>query len=161
MSPPRIRGATARLWDTKRQGAAMEPYVLMFITAFALVIAEMLTGTFYLLVLAVAVALGAAVGWMGASFPVQLVSAALLGAVGTLLVRQWRAGHAASQVPDQPLDIGESVQVETWNADGTARVRHRGTQWDAALDDAATPRAGTLYIKAMRGSTLILSDRKP
>jgi membrane protein implicated in regulation of membrane protease activity len=139
----------------------MEPYVLMLITAFALVIAEMLTGTFYLLVLAVAVALGAGAGWLGASFPVQLVTAALLGGVGTMLVRQWRASHAPSHIPDQPLDVGESVQVETWNADGTARVRHRGTQWDAALEDATTPRAGTLYIMAMRGSTLILSDRKP
>jgi len=119
----------------------VESFVLMFIAAFALLAAEMLTGTFYVLVLAIGVACGGVAGWLGAGFTVQLVSAVALGAIGIAIVHQWRVRSAGSRKPEQPLDIGETVQVETWNSDGTARVRHRGTQWDAALDDPATSRA--------------------
>jgi membrane protein implicated in regulation of membrane protease activity len=139
----------------------VESFVLMFIAAFALLAAEMLTGTFYLLVLAIGVACGGAAGWLGAGFTMQLLAAVVLGGIGIALVHWWRVSGAAGRKPEQPLDIGETVQVESWNADGTARVRHRGTQWDAALDDPVTSREGTLYIKAMRGSTLILSNHKP
>ena len=51
--------------------------------------------------------------------------------------------------------------METWNADGTARVNYRGSTWDAELESPGVPRAATLYIVATRGSLLILSDRRP
>ena len=51
----------------------------------------------------------------------------------------WSPGtrFAASAPPEPPtganrdvnLDIGETVQVDAWNADGTATVRYRGAQW--------------------------------
>jgi membrane protein implicated in regulation of membrane protease activity len=139
----------------------MDSFVVLFIVAIALLAAEMLTGTFYLLLIAIGVACGGVAGWLGASFDTQLLAAAVLGAAGPLILHYWRAQKAAARAPDQPLDVGEIVQVETWNSDGSARVRHRGSHWDAELEDAATSHSATLYIKAMRGSTLILSDRKP
>jgi membrane protein implicated in regulation of membrane protease activity len=64
--------------------------------------------------------------------------------------------------PLQPsLDIGQAVRVETWNADGTARVNYRGTSWDAEPVTVDVPRAATMYIVATRGSRLVLSDRRP
>ena len=51
--------------------------------------------------------------------------------------------------------------MQAWNADGTARVAYRGTQWDAELASADTPRAETLYIVGTRGSVLLLSDHRP
>src|SRR5580658_9718048 len=133
----------------------MESYVVLFIVALALLVAEMLTGTFYLLMIAIGVACGGAVGWLGASFDIQLLTSSILGAAAPLIFHQFRKRSAEARKPDQPLDIGETVQVETWNADGTARVRHRGTHWDAELQEAGTPRNAILYITAMRGSTLI------
>jgi membrane protein implicated in regulation of membrane protease activity len=53
------------------------------------------------------------------------------------------------------------VRVQRWNDDGTARVFHRGTDWDAELATPYTPRNETLYIVATRGSKLVLSDRPP
>jgi membrane protein implicated in regulation of membrane protease activity len=138
----------------------VESYLVMFIVAIALLAAEMLTGTFYLLVIAIGVACGGVAGWLGAGLEIQLVVAAVLGSAGTLILRRWRA-QSARRKPEPPLDVGEKVQVESWNENGSARVKHRGTQWDAELEDAKTVRSATLYIKAMRGSTLILTDRKP
>ena len=41
------------------------------------------------------------------------------------------------------------------------RVAYRGSTWDAELAAPDVRRADTLYIVAMRGSVLLLSDRKP
>ena len=67
----------------------------------------------------------------------------------------------ATPPPQPSLDIGQTVRVETWNADGTARVNYRGTTWDAELATPDVPHAATMYIVATRGSRLILSDRRP
>jgi membrane protein implicated in regulation of membrane protease activity len=139
----------------------MESYVILLVVAIALLAAEMLTGTFYLLMIAIGVACGGIAGWLGASFDVQLLTSSILGAAAPLVFHQWRKRSAAAHKPDQPLDVGEIVQIETWNADGSARARHRGTQWDAELEAPGISRNAILYIAAMRGSTLILSDRKP
>jgi hypothetical protein len=40
-------------------------------------------------------------------------------------------------------------------------VNYRGTTWDAELAAPDTPQAETMYIEAMRGSVLILSDHRP
>jgi hypothetical protein len=53
------------------------------------------------------------------------------------------------------------VQVQSWGPDGTARVAYRGSTWDAELAATGVPQAKTMYIAAMRGSVLILSDRRP
>ena len=59
------------------------------------------------------------------------------------------------------LDIGQSVQVETWHADGTARVVYRGTHWDGVLATPTTARRNTMYIVDTRGSTLVLGSEQP
>ena len=63
--------------------------------------------------------------------------------------------------PQPPLDRGQSVRVDQWNPDGTARVVYRGTQWDAELAPGRVTRADTMYIVDTRGSTLVLSDTRP
>ncbi len=96
----------------------------------------MVTGTFYLLAVGIAFAFGGLAAWVGASMPLQLLTAGVLAVVGTMLAHRWRMRRGqASQQPD--LDIGQSVRVETWNADGTARVDYRGTQWNGELAVAA------------------------
>ena len=116
------------------------------------------------------VALGALAGWgkttvlaqwaAGATLPVQFTVAGVLGVALTLVAHRLRLAKATP--PPQPsLDIGKTVRVEIWNADGTARVNYRGSTWDAELATPGVPRAATLYIVATRGSRLILSDRPP
>ena len=119
----------------------MATYLLWAIAGFVLVIAELVTGTLYLLVVGVA-ALGAAlVAFMGGAFWLQAVSAAALTLLGVYGVHRWWARHPKS--PDDgsdSLDVGQTVVLEAWidQAHGMARVKYRGSTWDAKVDGAAT-----------------------
>ena len=138
----------------------MAPYVYWFLLAFGLMALEMMTGTFYLLVLGIALGIGGAAALFGLSMPLQYTLSAVAGIVGTVILRRVRRGMVSS-APNQSLDIGQQVQAVTWREDGTARAQYRGSAWEAEPESAEMPRVGSLYIKALRGSTLILTDRKP
>ena len=66
----------------------MEPYLVWLILGFTLVIIEMTTGTFYLLVLGVSCFGAAGAAFFGLGFPVQGLIAALLSGVGANLAKQ-------------------------------------------------------------------------
>ncbi len=139
----------------------MEPYVIWLVAALVLVGAEMLTGTFYLLVIAVGAATGGAAAWLGASLATQFIIASVVGLVGVALLNRWKSVQPSPETTEQSLDVGASVHVESWNEDGSARVLYRGTQWNARLVTAATPRTNPMYIQATDGSTLLISDQTP
>jgi membrane protein implicated in regulation of membrane protease activity len=133
---------------------------MWWIVAAALTAAELVTGTFYLLVVGLAVACGGVVAWLGGSAPYQWITASILGVVGVLALERWKRGRGRS--PDHPaLDVGQMVKVQSWGPDRTARVSYRGSTWDAELATPDTPQGETMYIAATRGSVLILSDRRP
>jgi membrane protein implicated in regulation of membrane protease activity len=138
----------------------MEHAWLWWIVAAVLAGAELLTGTFYLLALGVAFAIGGVVAFFGAPVGIQWLVTGILALFGTVAAHRWRLRRG--QPPPQPdLDVGSKVHVETWHADGSARVLYRGTHWDAVPATAATPRQHTMYIVATRGSTLVLGDERP
>jgi membrane protein implicated in regulation of membrane protease activity len=133
---------------------------LWWLVAGGLVIAELFTGTFYLLMLALgagAAALTAHAGW---SLTAQVVTAAVVGSAATAAWHLRRARHPraaeAPRNPDVLLDIGAEVTVGEWGADGTARVHYRGAAWRARLDNAAAPKPGLHRIAAIDGSELRL-----
>ena len=138
----------------------MSAYWMWWIGAAALIAAELLTGTFYLLVVGVAVACGGVAAWLGWGAPYQWLTASVLGVVGVVLLERWKRGRGRS--PSQPgLDVGQMVRVQSWGPGRTARVSYRGSTWDAELAAPDTPQAENMYITETRGSTLILSDRRP
>ena len=140
---------------------SISAYLIWWIAAAALVAAELLTGTFYLLVIGVALACAGVAALGGASIAMQWLTAGVLGIVGTLLLQRWKRGLAGT-VPAQPnLDIGQMVRVQSWGPGGTARVAYRGTTWDAELAAPSTPQSETMYVVGTRGSVLILADRRP
>jgi membrane protein implicated in regulation of membrane protease activity len=63
----------------------------------ALVIAELVTGTFYLLMLGVAAFGAAAAAYLGLQFSSQVIAAALIAALGCYGVRAYRAKTARSR----------------------------------------------------------------
>src|SRR5882672_825412 len=138
----------------------MNEYWLWWILAAVLVGAEMLTGTFYLLAVGVAFAFGGITAWLGAAIPMQLLTAGVLATIGTVIAHRWRR-RMGDPPPLAGLDVGQSVRVETWQPDGSARVTYRGTQWNGVLASAETPRRDTMYIVATRGSTLVLAAERP
>lgn len=139
----------------------MSSYWMWWIAGAALVAAELVTGTFYLLVIGLALACGGIAAWLGAEIPLQWLIAAVLGVAGIVLLHRWKRSVAAAAPPQKSLDVGAQVQVQNWSANGTARVAYRGSTWDAEVAAPGTPHAKTMYIAGTRGSVLLLSDRRP
>jgi membrane protein implicated in regulation of membrane protease activity len=138
----------------------MVDHWVWWLLAALLVGLELATGTFYLLAVGAAFAVGGLAAWLGASLPAQLATGGIVGVVAVVIAHQWRRRRATpAAMPG--LDRGHPVHVDRWNADGTARVVYRGTQWDAELATPDVRRGRTMYIVATRGSTLVLSDRRP
>lgn len=135
---------------------------LWWLAAGGLVIAELLTGTFYLLMLALGASAGALAAHAGLALPVQIVAAAAIGggAVALWHLRRDRRPRLtpAQANPDLNLDIGQTVHVARWHADGTARVQHRGAAWNACYAGPGTPASGQFRIQAIDGSRLMLID---
>jgi len=90
----------------------------------------------------------------------QLLTAGVLAVAGTMIAHRWRK-RSGEPPPLAGLDVGQSVHVESWHADGTARVVYRGTRWNGVLASDATPRRHTMYIVGTRGSTLVLGAERP
>ena len=137
----------------------MEIYVYWFLLALVLLGLEMVTGTFYLLVLSIAMGVGGLAALLGAGMVWQLVLGAATGIAGTIILRRWKSTQT-SDTSNASLDIGQPVKVLKWNDNASARVFYRGAEWDAELEAADTPREGALYISAVRGSALVLTHRK-
>ena len=134
---------------------------LWWVAAGVAVAAELATGTFYLLMIALGLAAGAISAHLGLSPTMQIVSGALVGAAATALWHWKRASHPHSapveRNRDANLDIGERVLVQTWASDGTARVNYRGTQWSARLQPGAAAAPGEHRVAAVEGNWLVLA----
>ena len=63
----------------------MDTYLIWLIAGFLLVIVELVSGTFYLVVLGVAAAAGGVVAYTGLPFSVQAIVAATMAVVGVVL----------------------------------------------------------------------------
>ncbi len=140
----------------------MEGHLWWAIIGMALIIFELLTGTFYLLVIGIAALAGAAVAYLNHPLWAQAAAAAAVATVGVVLVTHYRA--AASASPDVPLDVGQSVVLDSWvSEEGRhARVRYRNALWDATvLDEQAFEVGHTLYIQSVNGSNLHVSKTRP
>ena len=142
-----------------------EPSTLWWVAAGVLVAAELATGTFYLLMLALGAAAGALAAHAGASASAQVVVAALVGAAATALWH-WKRRSAPAAPPvqanrDVNLDVGEQVHVSAWQDDGTARVQYRGAAWSARHAGHHPPRAGAHRIVAVEGNRLVLAPLHP
>jgi membrane protein implicated in regulation of membrane protease activity len=127
-----------------------------------LVIAELVTGTFFLLVLGIAAFAGSATAWFGLGFWVEALCAATVAVVGVFWVRQQRKSMAHADMA--PLDVGQAVTFDAWVSrdQGVARVKYRNTQWDAVVDGEPDLDQGqVLFIHAVDGNTLKVAKRKP
>jgi len=115
----------------------MEPYLAWLLLGFALVIVEMTTGTFYLLVLGCAAFGASAAAWLGQDFLIQVLTTALISGIGAYLVHGYRGANSAQQM--RSIDAGMPAKFEGWTdrATGRARVRYRDAGWDARVEGNA------------------------
>ena len=140
----------------------MAESTIWWLMAGAAVGIELITGTFYLLMLAIGLVAGGLAAHAGGSTATQLVVAAVVGGgavAGWHLVRGRRppAEHASSNA-DVNLDVGETVHVERWNADGTATVKYRGANWTVVPVEGAVPVSGAHRVRQVLGSRLVVES---
>ena len=133
-----------------------------WLAAIVLGIAEMFTGSFYLLVLAAGAAGAGVTAALGFGYAGQFACAAVFSAVGAALVHRLRPlgrdSLPSQRNPDVNLDIGQEVQVEQWDANRRSRVAYRGAMWDAELLPGEPAAPGRFLIREIDGSRLRLSS---
>lgn len=143
----------------------MGPHGLFWwIAAGVLIVAELMTGTFYLLMIALGFLAGALSYELGAPLDVQLIVAAVVGLAAVVTLRRSRFGRRrrmtdASTDPGVNLDIGATLAVAAWH-DRRARTMYRGAEWDAELAPGEPEDAPLYEIKAVRGSCLIVAAKR-
>jgi membrane protein implicated in regulation of membrane protease activity len=128
-----------------------------WIVAAVLVGVELTSGTFYLLVYGIAAAVAGVAAWLGAGVVAQLLTAAAIAALGTLALRHWKRSTDHPESTVQDMDIGQPVQVESWQGD-RGQVKYRGALWDAEAQGAGVDSAQPLRIRAVKGNTLIVGN---
>jgi membrane protein implicated in regulation of membrane protease activity len=135
---------------------------IWWLLAGAAIAVELVTGTFYLLMLSAGLVSGALAATLGMALTSQMLLAAAIGG-GAVAAWRWRHGQRpaprpASSNPDVHLDIGDTVHVVRWNADGTASVHYRGALWTAIAADPTEPAGpGNFRITEMRGNRLVIA----
>lgn len=139
----------------------MNAWMMWLAMAGVLVVFELFTGTFYVLMIAVGMAFGALAAMFGLGVAAQFLIAAVIGLLATGLLHRSRFGRPlkqdAARDPNVNLDIGQALTVDSWT-DGKARVMYRGALWDIDLAPGAFSGAGTFRIVEVKGSRLVVAN---
>ena len=141
----------------------MEAWMWWLIAAGLLVILELVTGTFYLLMVSVGLIAGAGTAAMFDSVAIQFLVAAVIGFGATSVLHFSRFGMQhkieASRNADVNIDIGQQLEVEEWSDSGNgryvARSKYRGALWDIELQEGRAE-SGRFEIVQIVGSRLIV-----
>jgi membrane protein implicated in regulation of membrane protease activity len=151
----------AKCGDTNTIEAVMAQSTIWWVFAGAAIAVELLTGTFYLLMLSMGLIAAAIAAHLGATLPLQLVVAAVVGGGFVVAWRLYKqkthSAAPASSNRDVNLDVGEHVRVDQWNPDGTSSVKYRGANWSVSLVPGAICLPGDYIIVEVVGSRLIVN----
>jgi len=143
----------------------MDLWIIWVVAGLALVIAELVTGTFYLLVIGFGAFAGAAVAWFEGGFVAQAIVSGLIAVAGAYVVHLWYMRQPRTKEGSNFLDRGQPVVLEGWANETAriARVKYRGTTWEARLarpEEHPSP-GTTLYIEGQDGNTLVIAANPP
>jgi membrane protein implicated in regulation of membrane protease activity len=155
-----------------------------WVGAGVLLVVELMTGTFYLLMIALGFVVAGLSRLSGAAPGGQIWIAALAAAVAIVAVRvikrRYRLRRALAAERDigasdqtasgartgplgagrpnaADLDVGESVYVAHWEQ-RRARAQYRGADWDVALEAGVPEAPGWFRIRRIEGIKLILAS---
>jgi len=138
----------------------MEAYWIWWLAALALIIAEMSSGTFYLLAVAAGLAVAGLAAYVGMAWGGQVAVAALLCSASVAGIYRWKRQRAEPHERSSNFssDFGQTVHVVRWSDERHARVSYRGAEWDAELAEAVAADAGrqAWRIREISGSRLII-----
>lgn len=142
----------------------MSDWMNWLVIAGVMIVLELFSGTFYLLMISLGLVAAALVAFLGLTREFQVITAALVGAVATILLRRSKLTETsnvdANRDPNVNLDIGQTIQVNEWqsSSDGvqTARAMHRGALWSVECAAKGVAEPGMYKIIEIRGSQLIV-----
>ena len=135
---------------------------IWWLLAGAVVMAELVTGTFYLLMMALGLVAAALSAHAGLGLTAQVLIAALIGG-GAVVVWHIKRSQQPKPLPasanrDVNLDIGGEVMVDQWRSDGTALVKFRGANWTVVpAQPADSAQVGLFTITELHGNRLTVS----
>jgi len=123
----------------------MQPALAWLLLGLVLVVVELLSGTFYLLILGLAAGVGSLVAWLGGPFWMPALLASAAAAKGN------------------SMDVGQTVVLESWVSEPQrlAKVRYRDASWEAEVlgEDHVEPGA-VLYVSGADGNRLEVSTSR-
>ena len=140
----------------------MAAHWFWLILVVAVVTAEVLTGTIYLLMIALGLGAGALAAWIGVDASLQIMAAAIVAGMGCLVVKRYKDGLPKAPVTQRDAtvhqDVGNIITVDAWQGRHTT-VTYRGAPWQADLDESLATEAalaGPCEVVAMHGNRLML-----
>lgn len=146
--------------NTTQLGVNMAESTIWWVLAGSVVAVELVTGTFYLLMLSLGLVAAAISAHAGATTAVQILVAALVGGGSVVLWRIFKKTQSpatlAHGIEEVNLDVGETVHVDAWGPDGTSLVKYRGANWIVSPAPGDIPSPGTHRIVEVVGSRLIV-----
>lgn len=133
----------------------MSTSLIWWLTALVLGGIELLTGTFYLLVLATGAAAAGVAAWLGLSLTLQFLAGALVCLGGWFVLRRRRTRGGE----EPALDVGGVVRIAGWEDARETTVRYRGAPWRAELAPGVPDPApaGDYRIDRVAGTRLVVS----
>lgn len=136
----------------------MTQATLWWLLAGGVIVAELLTGTFYLLMLSLGLTAAALAAHSGLGLVAQIWVAAVVGcgAVVVWYVVKQRSPKSEADHAANNLDVGEAVMVERWQPDGTTRIKYRGADWTAVPRPGHIPVAGPHRVAEVMGNRLVI-----
>ena len=140
----------------------MDSALAWLVAGIVLIVTELVSGTFYLLVLGVAALLAAAVAYGGGGFLIQVIVAGVIAIAGVFWIRGRRRAMATPAMPS--FDVGQPVTLDAWinRDDRLARVKYRDALWDAVVEGEFRGETGEVfYIRAVAGNTLRVAKQQP
>lgn len=144
----------------------MTDWIVWLALAGIVVICELFTGTFYLLMISIGLLAGGLAAFVGFNLELQLIVAAVVGIAATYALRHSKYGKLhrtdSARDPNVNLDIGQTLYIKDWISNvgeaSTARTMYRGAMWDVELAHGSTAQPGTYIIKEIRASRLIVAN---
>jgi membrane protein implicated in regulation of membrane protease activity len=139
----------------------MSAWQYWLIAGGALIAAELFIGSpmFVLLILGVAALMASIAAWFDAPIWAQLLVATLTCIAGYVVaVRLKKREPVGATIP---LDSGGRVELVKVLSNLRAEVNYRGAVWTADSDRPELDWNGPLYVKEVRGTSLVVTSEKP
>jgi len=138
----------------------MEESTIWWLVAGAVVVTELVSGTFYLLMVAIGLVAAALAAHLGMPWALQMVTAAVVGGGAVMacyFLKKKRPGDPSSRADRSVnMDVGETIFIDSWNSDGTTSVKYRGAQWTAIHRAGVTPSTGMHRVAELVGNRLLV-----